>query len=400
MKHRIGIVLLVLLLIPMGLIAAQGEQEVKLLDGTILTLPEGWDYEEDEGLYTFSPGDSTYIRLMLPETLAETYDATLSAEEMLITIYADAFEQVLDEGALDVQEDGVEYVFEDDDRMGIALVLERNDGMMFVDFYAPVDDFESVQQVVPELLSPLMDSSMAGAPQPCYVSTDLDYGAPLRVGPGTNRGQFTSLMPADGQVLVIGRTEANDGSLWWRVEEDEPNANELWVADANVTTTGDCDQIGDTVAPPIVFAEPSAPAPSGSTGETQPEAEPADVSTDASQVPAAGRWNLTIGSEMLLSCEGGETERMPAPVDSGIVLFTVSAGGEVVSMTDASVTIVFNHGGDGYYVGNLPEPLYPNMFAFISLYVTAPTQMRGELAVGFTDIPCSGTVMLSFAYLG
>lgn len=106
----------------------------------------------------------------------------------------------------------------------------------------------------------------------------------LRVGPGTNRGVIGSL-ELGRDFTVIGTNVLSDGQVWWQLDKSEAaptsQANQTWVADSEVTTTGDCDQVGDASAPPIIRApqqpvrteEPSdgSGASPATTQEPQPE---------------------------------------------------------------------------------------------------------------------------------
>ena len=101
-----------------------------------------------------------------------------------------------------------------------------------------------------------------------------------RVGPGTNRGVIGSITISD-DAPVIGTHVTSDGSIWWRLDKSEvaprSSANEIWVADSLVTTTGDCDEVGTASAPPIIRA-PQVPSTGTDarpdTGSEPPVAQP------------------------------------------------------------------------------------------------------------------------------
>ncbi len=94
-----------------------------------------------------------------------------------------------------------------------------------------------------------------------------------RVGPGTNRGVIGSIT-INGDTPVIGTNVTSNGSIWWRLDKSEvapqSSANQIWVADSLVTTSGDCDEVGTTSAPPIVRAPQVPNDPQASTGSTAP----------------------------------------------------------------------------------------------------------------------------------
>lgn len=106
---------------------------------------------------------------------------------------------------------------------------------------------------------------------PCTISTTQANTVRLRVGPGTNRGVIRFL-EANRNFTVIGTANAaNDNSKWWRLEKSEAAptqaANEVWVADSDVTTAGGCDSVGTVAAPPIIRQRPTA-VPTTTGGNT------------------------------------------------------------------------------------------------------------------------------------
>ncbi|RMF81080.1 MAG: hypothetical protein D6737_06075 [Chloroflexi bacterium] len=132
-------------------------------------------------------------------------------------------------------------------------------------------DFNTLQGLPLDTLNNLDMMSTAGGQstsqqqqqqpaQPCTVRANRD-GVLLHVGPGVNRGVLGT-MPNNTDIPVIGKNNANDGSLWYRLDKSvaAPGsaANEVWVAAENVTTMGACDQVGDADAPPIIV-RPSQP---------------------------------------------------------------------------------------------------------------------------------------------
>ncbi|MBN1454069.1 MAG: S8 family serine peptidase [Anaerolineales bacterium] len=109
-------------------------------------------------------------------------------------------------------------------------------------------------------LSPTATSTLtvtlnASEVKPCTIHTE-QANVDVRVGPGAERGVFISL-PVDQDFRVIGKAEAQDGSLWWEIDKDSiqggAQANSLWVAQENVTTVGDCNLVPESVTPPVVF---------------------------------------------------------------------------------------------------------------------------------------------------
>ena len=258
-----------------------------------------------------------------------------------------------------------------------------------MEFQAPADVYESA---LPDALQ-IMESLQVGeaaagvSAEPCQVraaSAKVD----LRVGPGTNRGIYTS-MTTGVSYGVLGKKTLSDGSLWWRLDTDTGDAGELWVADADVESTGNCDMVQDVDAPPIIFGPPPPPPPSseGTSGE-EPSANP-------SKIPANGRWYFAPASEIMVSCEGGSTRRF-STADWGLTAFTA----QVTASPDGSWVSVGGdmfYGRDGYYTWSMTTG-----GAYLSwhLYVHSPTQMGADIAVAPLGVSCSGTVPVSVQYLG
>lgn len=92
----------------------------------------------------------------------------------------------------------------------------------------------------------------------CQVRTDRE-DVEVRVGPGPNRGVFTS-MPRDQLFMVIGQAQAEDESLWWELDKTQfPNHEQvtsLWVAQDDVEEIGACGVVPPSEPPPIIIPQP------------------------------------------------------------------------------------------------------------------------------------------------
>lgn len=398
MKEFSKLLLILIVCLPFGLVSAQGGQPVELPDGTEITLPDGWEFAEDEGVYIFAHADGAELDVWMPEQTAVLSEEVLSPEDLLALLFTDVLDLEFDADAIEATDDGVTYGFEGEGSQGMAVVQERVDGLLFYVFSAPASQFEQIAAAVDEIVAQLPVGPATGAPVDCFVSANKNYGVPLRLGPGLNRGEYSSLTPQDGEVRVIGQTTADDGSLWWRIEENDAAVNELWVADTDVTTSGSCAMVGAMEGQGIVAPAPGF-VPAGPTpGSGEPPAPPAGgATTDTSLVPRSGTWYLASAPEMLFSCEGGATEREPSPVTSGNVRIVTSGGGATLTLTDAYGTMVFTRGGPGFYTY---QEGYDTLYLVWYIHVNAPTVVYGEITAGFTDIPCSGTLPISFTFVG
>ena len=99
--------------------------------------------------------------------------------------------------------------------------------------------------------------------EPCTIFTDQSFHAGLRVGPGENRTQRAWLQP--NLVVDVTGKKNLDGLIWWQLDKFqafEQGANsvlELWVDSELVIEQGDCDQVIDVDAPPIIKPPPPQP---------------------------------------------------------------------------------------------------------------------------------------------
>ena len=145
-------------------------------------------------------------------------------------------------------------------------------------FMAIINTFGTLQttsgtttQAQPPASNPAAITSVPIATTPCLIRATQANATEIRVGPGTNRGVLRYL-PANQDFTVVGTANAaNDNSLWWRIDKNEAAAgqaaNETWVADRQVTTSGDCAAVGTVAAPPIIRQRPTA-VPTTTGGNT------------------------------------------------------------------------------------------------------------------------------------
>jgi hypothetical protein len=410
-KYGVFALMLAIVLLAAG-VHAQESGEVVLSGGHTIALPNDWEQAESEGVYTFSQGDLS-ITLTLPDVLASklTLTADMDAADVLVEAYATLADQTLDkETDIQTQLSGertlASYEFHTPRGRGITVVLEVTPGQFaLMEFQAPVDAYTAALPDALQIMESLQVGEAAGASaEPCQVRAASAY-VDLRVGPGANRGVYTS-MTSGPYYGVLGKKTVSDGTLWWRLDMDTGAANELWVADADVETTGGCDQVADVDAPPLIFARPPAPPPapepasggenSGgeiSGGEAASSEEP---TPNPSKIPANGMWSFAPAPEILVSCQGGPTEHYSSAelgITSGAYQVTASPDGSMVTLG----TRVY-YGRDGYYTSE--ETTSDGWYIAYHLYVSAPTQMYVDATIAQIGVPCSGTVQISAQYLG
>ncbi|MBI5957790.1 MAG: hypothetical protein HY866_03575, partial [Chloroflexi bacterium] len=167
--------------------------------------------------------------------------------------------------------------------------------------------------------------------------------------------------------------------------------------------TGSCNLIGQTQAGGIIAPAPGfvQTVPTPNPGTTDPNAPPAPPAAagDVNLVPRSGTWYGTTADELLMSCEGGDTIRVPFDSNLGRVSIFVSGGGDTLTINDGWDTFPGTRQSPGYYTANMPT-YDTDMYAVWYLHVTSPTTMNTELMVGFLSIPCSGTALVSLSFVG
>ncbi len=439
MKTQLILLLIALLVLPASAVLAQGDpnrHEIQLPDGTVIILSGGWEYENQDGVYHFFKGEDIYLNVWMPETVTSLYgDVAATAPELLAYVCSDLLGQSVGETDMEAEESGISYSYEDAAGKGKIAALDWDEGLLLYHFYTPSSRYVATERGVEGILKQLgspRQASAAPAPQQetdqqqesapqqpaasgrpaanCTVTTDKAYGAELRLGPGSNRGVYASLMPANGPVKAIGQTTLDDGSQWWRIEENYDEVNELWVADKDVITSGDCAAIGQASAPPIVAPAPgyapqqptAIPPSNNDQGSSAPA--PTAAPADTSLVPASGAWAIAVAPQVALSCLNGQTVTMPTTdFISDIPLSTtfqirVLNGGASLRVTEGAYTLIFNRVGAGYYTYN--QPTDPDMYVVWGIHVNSSQNIWGDIVLGIFNPECSGTISLSFQYQG
>jgi hypothetical protein len=225
---------------------------------------------------------------------------------------------------------------------------------------------------------------------PCTASTGTADSVPVRVGPGTNRAPFVFL-PVDQDFTVLGKAEASDGSLWWKLDKQEvapkKSAAEAWVAQLDVEESGGCDAVVDVNAPPvipIVAAPPTTGGGNSGGGGGGSNGQPAGA---GESIPQAGSWTFSYPKTMPGSCTDIPTQNIQIDIPSETVSISSVSGSSL--LLDGSR---FNHVAPNTYQGS-----WINVFGdpvLFTLRVASPTLMGGEFIISFTqdNHQCSVTV--------
>jgi hypothetical protein len=231
----------------------------------------------------------------------------------------------------------------------------------------------------------------------CTVSTADARIVQVRVGPGENRTSVTFL-PADIEVEVTGQTADDNDNLWYQVDKEvaAPGRaiNEAWVLAETVITSGSCDDVTDTAAPPIIpiITRPT-PAASEADSEASGDSDEPAPATDIK--PNDGLWTLSWGPTITFYCPNTGSETVPTIDYFGASNMHIPT--QVINIThetylgfiffDTPLTPTGNgaYQGDVYFVddeGLLPSTVYVDA-------INTPNQMVGRIYT--SDGTCSGT---------
>lgn len=169
------------------------------------------------------------------------------------------------------------------------------------------------------------ESTASPEPANCTVSTNRVKKVAVRVGPGLNRTSLLFL-PVGKDFKVLGQATAKDGSEWWKLDKDEvapkKSAKEVWIAQKDVETKGDCSKVGGSAAPPIIPIISGAPPTTSSTTSS------GNNSTSAQSASGyTGSWRVG----MLVVCSSPPCELYPqAGATTPNSLLKPYAGGWIV----------------------------------------------------------------------
>jgi hypothetical protein len=295
MKKCVVLLVMLALLVETAHAQENNGRVEELGGGYVITVPEGWEVSKDEDVYAVTNGDLS-IHIMTPDAVAELLDLSPDADvtEVLIEAYDKLTKHGLDrtEITVDTFDDravaSTEFTQNRGDKTGVSMVIEVVPGQFAVmEFTAPTDDYDQTLDTALAIMRSLRlsdestsaDSQEGGmtsvAMEPCAVRA-RQARVELRVGPGPNRAIYRE-MEQGSFVPVLGKATASDDSLWWRLDTDTDDANELWVADADVEQQGACQYVMDVAAPPIIPALPRPPAPADNTGGENPPPTPSGL---------------------------------------------------------------------------------------------------------------------------
>jgi|GEM_PF-2279498 len=368
-------------------------------------------------------GDAEFTILFELLDEADLVD-TLDDDDFEFTVFAptdEAFEDLLDEMDIDLDDiidnsellsqvllyHVVDGIFEADDLeegdevetlQGGTLEIEIDDDTVIINGIAEVveADIEASNGVIHVIDAVLIPPLAAGSGEACTVSTDVADGASVHVGPGNNRTSVTFL--ATGvDYTVLGQNEDSEGTIWYQLDKEEAAPgraiNEAWVSSDEVDTTGDCDNIGESSAPPVIPIT-NAPPPSTSDDSGGDDTSSDDTASDDTSAPAttgalptAGSWTIFWNATTNASCTGTGNVSIP----------TVEVFGTTSS--PASVSNVSSSGFNffGVYMTSIGNGVFSGSITIIDLTgtiyidsVNSSSEMVGRFITSFDT--CSATV--------
>lgn len=407
-RQRLKLVFLLCLFVLFPLVVS-AQDDLPIDENYTISLPKSWDWESaDPSLGYFVTGDIYALLIVDPVELSEfvLVSPNDSIETILIEAYSVLYDGTMPRAA-DIEPLNVDgrtgaawsYVLEEDDLVGLFILLEMSDGTYGVmDIYAYTDSYDDPETELEDVISSFdAVNAVSGNQQPatgeaCLVATDQARTIALRVGPGENRTSV-AFLPVGVEVEVTGVFVEDDGTEWFQLNKDQAApqsaAAELWMERGDADETGDCDAVGNASAPPIVpiAVVPPTAAPGGG-GAAQPPAA-------GTITPTGGEWTLTLNPTTNASCLGGPNVPIPSnELFSQMVYYSF-----VVNVT-GGITM------EGDFLARTPgSNFFQGSFTFddgsnsqLRLTFSSATFASGSLTTNFTidGTACSGTTTFNF----
>lgn len=402
-------------------------QSVELRGGYTIALPADWIVpEEQDTEMTIASGERGFLAVLAPFDV-EVRTLTLGGSPRQNTVidvmqlmvggqvqpdaitridglpYATAaYEETFEDG------DAITYVIEfRPATFGIVQYLARAGELdadrplierIVASFQPPVGGLEVVMQT-----AALLTGANTSGASTCLISAPAPGVVAMRVGPGASRA-IVAYLPAGQTYRPIGRAQSPDGGQWFQLNRavvaPRSLAYELWVSRAEVIEAGDCAGLLPSIAPPIIppNAPPYAPVISGGQSGGASGASGAAGSSlppgSGLLAPSVGIWTLTFGTEVLSSCEGTDTRRVPvtetdmdtAPITWQLV---VSEAGNVITFTDLVAT---RRPGENTFVGSFAFEGSRNVQFYLTVESAAFINGRITWNDIFDGYACSATL--------
>ncbi|MBL8145135.1 MAG: hypothetical protein JNL34_02010 [Anaerolineae bacterium] len=405
------VVTALLLMLPFAVNAQGNTQTADLGDGYQIIVPASWVIAGEDGIFTAEEGELA-VEIYTPAGIAEIIGLDLGNAKdaldamVILSLPISQVRAVRDDLQKTPIGDRIAATIatpEIEPEMLLAAVPMSDGTFGYLQFSAPSDVMATMQD---ELLAVIESFDVAGeegaAPAnagsgvACTVSASAANTSQLRVGPGENRSAI-AFLPANTDVTVTGRIVLNDGSVWFQLDKAEAApqgsaAAELWVIADAVETSGDCDQVGETNAPPVI---PISVAPPPAATLAPGEAAPPPAQPGA--LPSPGTWTLTLDPVMNASCLGYENVSVP----TADVYTSTSWSGNLSIVNNGA----FNFDGDTFQrLGSSNSFAGTIRFSYteggttdtqVRFDLISSSSMSGQIVDNYTyddGTPCSDTV--------
>jgi len=415
--NKVGMLLCVLLL-GAGVVAAQTDTiELEFeafsplfFELTEVGIAEGWEYTlEEDSERVILDSETDEIQIQFYDSLEQDdffdIDLEMPADEALANFYADLYDIDIDIDDVSVSEnedETIETAFLEFSPDNVTYLVNNSDieTVYAADTYNitgdPLTDeqLDIIEQVLMSvrLVGTEDTENTEATGDPCVITVDEDDTVQLRVGPGENRTVIAFV--GAGEYTPTGQTTVDDESQWFQLDKEEAapgsSANEIWVAEEDVSTEGDCNAVADAAAPAII---PGVVAPPPSTDSNDGASAGGEASTASTLQAGTYTINYTTVSG---SCASDEYEfAATSPAELGFTPEVVN-----ISVNANSIAYdgdVYTLSEDGQYFGtfNVPEE---NGNAQVYLRATSPTSLQGRFVVNLTlddGVNCSATVGMS-----
>jgi len=369
-------------------------------DGAAFQYPGGWTFEHKKrDPFAMLSSDDTQILILDSSLLEDLSDSSL--EDLMKAYFEVVYEGELRFDTRDIEtveiggREALRYPYEDPFGDGALLIAIRlsDGGIGLIDAVSLEGDLrdEEVVLAVAESLdrggSEDGGSAVLGDTTPCTVSTDVGNPVAIRVGPGTNRTSF-AFLPASENFAVLGAAEADDGSLWWKLDREAvaptKAAAEAWVAQLDVNSEGGCDAVVDVNAPPVIPIVGAPPPATGGSGDSGGAGQPAGA---GEAIPQSGSWTITYPKTAPGSCVDVPTQNLQLDIPSDVISLSGANGSSLVFDGDR-----YNRIGANTYQGQFTTVFGDSVL--LTLRVASPTYMVGEFILSFVQDghQCSITV--------
>ncbi len=420
------LVLCIGLLSVLSFAQGDGESTFEFEDsGASITFPDDWEQSvgEDGGLELVLGGttvladDETVIASLIDVDEADSLETLV---ELFVGELAISEDEDTEFGAIKLVELGEREVarmpFEIDGASGAFIALPMDDDSVgMVMFLIPTDDVEELSPVVDEIIASFNVSDGSGSTatgEACTVSTTESNTVQIRVGPGSNR-TVIAFLPTGLDFGVLGQTTDDDDNVWFSVPKDDvaptKAVNETWVAADSVDQSGDCANVVDALAPPIIPIRTAPPTPvpqvddDGTVTETVVDT-PADtpdeatgddfaVDADGAYIPTQGTWLEVHGNG---SWRCGDSISGVASPTTGDFTATLSGGGANGIVFDGNFfTYIGNNTYENYYTEETSNGTYVARTTF-----TLTSANTGSGSIGEVIGPCSGFLPITVNFVG